>query len=794
MVMKRWCVVWAAASAALLNGCADPGAKAPPQAVATRPAKGRVLSAWITFPKGKDEVTVPTRGALNQLFVQVAINGDDAGWFIVDTGTGYTVVDQTTAKRLGLQSRGTQSVWTPGGHTNITAVGASSLTVGGIVFRDPSVFVCDMTVLRELTGGRLVGLLGGDILSRCPFMMDIQAGELTFYRREKFRPPVRATRSRLHVSLSRPTCSATIAGTHKVQILLDTGSDLELAVNPLVVRQHPELAARRGRTCSVSASAGGIVEQVAAPLGPFVFLDRSLPDVRFHFGDDWSWNLGKVVGYVGTRVLKRWRLTFDYAGGRIWSQPSINRQDSEPVDVNTRDFLGDTPLTRECSIERARRLIDAGADVNAVGMAGRTPLCVAVSHGNLEVVRLLLRKGAGVNAKSLRGQTPLIRAASGGPTEMLSAILDAGANVKDSDREGRTALMPAALRGEKDMVRLLLDRGAAGDAADSRGRTALMRAAWIGDRPTVELLLARGARADHADKKGRTVLMAAARGFNAQIIDVLLKSGASVASSDEEGLTALMHAAITAHVAAINKLLDRGAKLKSVNRRGQGALTLAAWYGRVEAMRTLVKRGASVNGTNNANDRPLVMAAESGQLPAVRFLLNNGADINSPAHPGRESALLVATIYAHEEIALELIRRGADVNQKDRIGDCPLLAAAWKCGPAVVKALIAKSAVINAKNDDGETPLFLTSYDGRQANAEALLAAGADVNAPGTAGLTALHIASGRGHIGMVRFLLKAGADPFLKTTNGNTAMDLAAHAGRRDIVEVLKQAGGKSK
>ena len=58
---------------------------------------------------------------------------------------------------------------------------------------------------------------------------------------------------------------------------------------------------------------------------------------------------------------------------------------------------GDTPLHLACyrgSLEDAALLLDAGADVNAVGDMKRRPIHEAIAYGPIELVRLLLERGA----------------------------------------------------------------------------------------------------------------------------------------------------------------------------------------------------------------------------------------------------------------------------------------------------------------------------------------------------------------------------------------------------------------
>jgi len=78
------------------------------------------------------------------------------------------------------------------------------------------------------------------------------------------------------------------------------------------------------------------------------------------------------------------------------------------VELNSRSADDDTPLHivlwRDDSYA-AEALIDAGADVDAVGDMGETPLHVAIRRENARVTRALLQAGAGVEIRSEFGQT-----------------------------------------------------------------------------------------------------------------------------------------------------------------------------------------------------------------------------------------------------------------------------------------------------------------------------------------------------------------------------------------------------
>ena len=79
------------------------------------------------------------------------------------------------------------------------------------------------------------------------------------------------------------------------------------------------------------------------------------------------------------------------------------------VRIDRRDVEGDTPLhvmVWRGDTYAALLLIEAGADVNAVGDMSETPLHVAVSKENERVVEALLNAGANPNLVSEFGKTP----------------------------------------------------------------------------------------------------------------------------------------------------------------------------------------------------------------------------------------------------------------------------------------------------------------------------------------------------------------------------------------------------
>lgn len=121
----------------------------------------------------------------------------------------------------------------------------------------------------------------------------------------------------------------------------------------------------------------------------------------------------------------------------------------------------------------------AGADVNARGEGGMTPLMMAAGQGQLAMVKALLAAGAEVEARDEREYTALMHGVYNpdldrGFPEVVQALIAAGADFETKIFYDIRPLMLAAGAGEAGVVQVLLKAGADPKARNEGGRTALM--------------------------------------------------------------------------------------------------------------------------------------------------------------------------------------------------------------------------------------------------------------------------------------------------------------------------------
>ena len=117
-------------------------------------------------------------------------------------------------------------------------------------------------------------------------------------------------------------------------------------------------------------------------------------------------------------------------------------------------------LKRRGNIEAVKQAIADGADLNAMGDEGETPLHQAALGGHKEVAELLIGKDADVNAKGDdSGVTPLHFAALEGQKEMAELLMAKGTDVNAKGDDGKTPLDRAIRNDETETADLLRKHG-----------------------------------------------------------------------------------------------------------------------------------------------------------------------------------------------------------------------------------------------------------------------------------------------------------------------------------------------
>ena len=175
-------------------------------------------------------------------------------------------------------------------------------------------------------------------------------------------------------------------------------------------------------------------------------------------------------------------------------------------------------------------------------------------------------------------------------------------------------------------------------------------------------------------------------------------------------------------------------------------------------------------------------ALESGDQERVAAILHDGVDIEEQNRHGW-TPLMAAALHAQVDLARLLLEHGADLNATNAEGKCAIHYAAMRGGPEAVRLLVRFGADVNAVDTfGGYVPLHLAAGHCNREIVEdtcaALLAAGANVNARNKWGTTALWSAAFLGKGDLLDFLLRHGAELEIRDHEGRTVLLFVAKHG----------------
>lgn len=165
-------------------------------------------------------------------------------------------------------------------------------------------------------------------------------------------------------------------------------------------------------------------------------------------------------------------------------------------------------------------------------------LAFAVARGNAIRIRQLVADGANPNALGAEGMTPLHWAMVNRSVPGFAALLDAGADLALVGPHGATVIHWAAQANDPAYLRCLLKHGVDPDPPHAlTGVTPLMSALMAERGEQFALLLAAGADPGRVDRMGNTALHVAAKiNEPARILD-LLAAGAPASARNRAGQT-----------------------------------------------------------------------------------------------------------------------------------------------------------------------------------------------------------------------------------------------------------------
>lgn len=324
-------------------------------------------------------------------------------------------------------------------------------------------------------------------------------------------------------------------------------------------------------------------------------------------------------------------------------------------------------------------------NISYVFVPGRPLLSIAVSLGKVETAKILIDKKADLELRDNEGMTPLAIAASKSDVDMVNLLLERGANVNAVDKHGRSVFFHAVngitatdKRSDKPQDKIQKDKitiaktianhpdhnsehlvGIIFDKDIQRNILTLHIVSTLGSLTLLEKILEkRGINASvlrdekYKDDSGRSIFFTASLSFQYRMVSFLLSNNFNINETDKQGMSVVHYLLAQASDKSLDEKTRSSALqmakkittnpsfnpqhfLKLLAAKGNSVLHLAVTCdSSPDVIRMILNRleksdkETLLDTKNKEKKTPLMVAVENYNLEAVRTLLELGANPN----------------------------------------------------------------------------------------------------------------------------------------------------------------------
>ena len=252
-------------------------------------------------------------------------------------------------------------------------------------------------------------------------------------------------------------------------------------------------------------------------------------------------------------------------------------------------------------------------------------LIMASVNGRLEKIKKLVQIGADVNARNMKKSTALILASKYGHFEIVKYLVEYGADVNAINRDYETALMFASENGHLEMVQYLVEHGADVNAESEDGNKALISAFEKGHFDIVDYLVQNIFTREEQNKKLDSPFHCAIKNNDLKVVKHYVENGADVNEHDSENKTGLIVACENGHLEMVKYLVKNGADLYAEDNYKNAAVKIAFKKGHFEILEYFFQ----IEAEYKFKVTELLPASSIDDLEIVNYFLEQRSDFNA---------------------------------------------------------------------------------------------------------------------------------------------------------------------
>jgi hypothetical protein len=261
------------------------------------------------------------------LFVRPRVDGQELGWFFLDTGADVMCLDPGYARKLHLPLVGGDATAGIVAVTHMDFCRAGTFQLGPITLKTPVFLEVDLAAISRALNLPIAGICGYDFISRAVLDIDPSSEVIQVLKPGKVNPvadlPTGIKWTRIGFDSNTPVLECRFAGDRtgvvkRGYFRLDTGSGSTIDFCTPAVEKL-QLLARADKTRPMSGGAGGSAESRQGRIDWFDLAGTRFksPLVGFQLTRVGSFASPYLTGNIGMGLLSKFRLVIDYANERI---------------------------------------------------------------------------------------------------------------------------------------------------------------------------------------------------------------------------------------------------------------------------------------------------------------------------------------------------------------------------------------------------------------------------------------------------------------------------------------------
>jgi aspartyl protease/PDZ domain-containing protein len=323
-------------------------------------------AAYTPLPYLKsDQVTLQAAGKVarfpfelngNMIFLPVRVNGSKPLSFGLDTGAYLSVINTPIVEQLGLKTAGRAVGFGAGGQVPSLQLPDVTLDISGATLKDLDLSGMALGSIENSLGRPMDGILGAEFFKRYVVELDYEKNEITLYEPADFVYSGNGESLPLTFYHNHPYIRAKVSlpGIKPVEgeFVIDAGSNFPIILLPSFIEGNN---LRQSLPPTITTFGRGVGGEIRMPIGRASSLELGklkLERLVTAFpSNGWFGEQGKA-GNIGSAVLRRFKVIFDYSRNRMILEPNKFFPDVFEHDMSGLSLVTESPAFKVVRINR----------------------------------------------------------------------------------------------------------------------------------------------------------------------------------------------------------------------------------------------------------------------------------------------------------------------------------------------------------------------------------------------------------------------------------------------------------